>query len=78
MKKDHIVSWEVVCWPKAHGGLGVGHLKDKNKALLSRWVWRFCTERGSLWHSIISRKYGCHSNGWDINPSSNCLSSSVW
>lgn len=20
----------------------------------------------------------CHSNGWDINPSSNCLSSLVW
>lgn len=56
VKKDHLVSWEVACRPKAQGGLGVGRLKDRNKALLAKWIWRFCTEKGTLQHSIILSK----------------------
>lgn len=35
-KRDHLVNWEVVCRPKSHGGLGIGRLKEKNIALLSK------------------------------------------
>lgn len=57
-KKMHLVKWEVACLPKEQGGFGVGRLKDRNVALLSKWIWRFSTEVGSLWHSIILNKYG--------------------
>lgn len=64
-KKAHLVNWEVACRPKVHGSLGIGCLKDRNVALLSKWLWRFSTEGGGLWHSIVLSKYGCHSNDWE-------------
>lgn len=77
-RKMHLVNWEVACRSKAFGDLGIGQLKDRNTALLSKWLWRFSTERESLWHSIIQSKYGCHSNGWDVNPNPNRFMSLVW
>lgn len=53
-KKSHLVNWKVACCPKSHGGLGVGWLKERNMALLVKWIWRFSTEKGSFWHSFIS------------------------
>ena len=29
-----------------------------NKALLSKWCWRFATERGTLWNKVIRGEYG--------------------
>ena len=29
-----------------------------NKALLSKWLWRFVTEREALWNDVIRAKYG--------------------
>lgn len=52
-KNDHLVKWEEVCRSKAHGGLEIGSLKERNIALLLKWFCRFSTERDSLWHSII-------------------------
>lgn len=74
----HLVKWEVASRPKSLGGLGVGHLKDRNVVLLSKWLWRFSNEKWSFWHSIISVKYGCHSNGWDANLSSISSMSLTW
>ncbi|KAM7490623.1 hypothetical protein LguiA_033544 [Lonicera macranthoides] len=64
-KKDHLVNWEVVSRSKIDGGLGVGNLIKRNKALLGKWLWRFPLESNSLWHAIIASKYGSHPNGWD-------------
>lgn len=47
-KKDHLVKWDIVVKPKAQGGLGPSRLKEKNLALLGKWLWRFSTEEGSL------------------------------
>ena len=30
---DHLVSWKMVSRPKRKGGLGIGNLRSKNKAL---------------------------------------------
>lgn len=40
-KKDHLVNWEEISRPKLYGGLGIGHLKERNLALVARWLWRF-------------------------------------
>ena len=61
------MKWEEVCKPKSLGGLGVGNLVVRNRALLGKWLWRFPLEIELLWHSIIRSKYGIQINGWDAN-----------
>ncbi|XP_057450751.1 uncharacterized protein LOC130742662 [Lotus japonicus] len=41
-----------------YGGLGVGFLEWKNKAMLLKWVWRFGREKDALWRMVICKKYG--------------------
>ena len=43
-KRDHLVSWDVVCNPKAKGGLGFGKISIRNFALLGKWLWRYTRE----------------------------------
>ena len=57
-KKPHLVRWEIVCMDKRSGGLGVMNLFWFNKALLSKWRWRFATKRGAFWNEVIRGKYG--------------------
>ncbi|KAJ9678120.1 hypothetical protein PVL29_022881 [Vitis rotundifolia] len=66
-KRDHLVSWDVVCIPKAKGGLGLGRISLRNSALLGKWLWRFPRKGSALWHQVILSIYGLHSNGWDAN-----------
>ncbi|KAJ9709801.1 hypothetical protein PVL29_001319 [Vitis rotundifolia] len=66
-KRDHLVRWDVVCNPKAEGGLGFGKISLRNIALLGKWLWRFPREDSALWHQVILSIYGSHSNGWDAN-----------
>lgn len=56
-KKMIWIPWQLICKSGAHGGLGLGHLAWKNKALLLKWAWRFGTEQNSLWTRIIVGKY---------------------
>ncbi|RVW19550.1 putative ribonuclease H protein [Vitis vinifera] len=66
-KRDHLVRWEAVCKPRVIGGLGIGKIPLRNRALLGKWLWRFPRESTSLWHQVILSIYGTHSNGWDAN-----------
>ena len=66
-KKDHLVSWDVVCKPKAKGGLGFGKISLRNLTLLGKWLWRYPRKGSALWHQVILSIYGSHSNGWDDN-----------
>ena len=66
-KRDYLVSWDVVCKPKAIGGLGFGKIALRNVALLGKWLWRYPREGSALWHKVISSIYGSHSNVWDAN-----------
>ena len=43
-KKDHLLSWEVVCRPKKQGRLGFRKISLRNCALLGKWLWRFPQE----------------------------------
>ena len=66
-KRDHLVSWDVVCKPKAKGCLGFGKIALRNVSLLGKWLWRYPKEGSALWHKVILSIYRSHSNGWDAN-----------
>ena len=46
------------------GGLGLGELKNKNRALLTKWWWRFGEEREAIWRKVIEFTYGEDRWGW--------------
>ena len=66
-KRDHLVSWDVVCRPKEFGGLGFEKIILRNQSLLGKWLWRYFKESPTLWHQVILSIYGIHPNGWDAN-----------
>lgn len=57
-RKNHLLSWEKVCWPVDKGGLGLGSITIRNDALLAKWLQRFPEEIGSMWHSTIAVNKG--------------------
>ena len=57
-KKIHLINCKQVCLSKAKGGLGFRSLLLMNKALLSKWAWRFSEEDNSAWKNVINLKYG--------------------
>lgn len=44
----HSLGWNKICRPKEAGGLGLVSLRERNLALLFKWWWRSCEERGSF------------------------------
>ncbi|RVW64329.1 Transposon TX1 uncharacterized 149 kDa protein [Vitis vinifera] len=72
-KRDHLVSWDVVCKSKAKGGLGFGKIVLRNVALLGKWLWRYPREGSALWHQEMGKEFGSGKtcgggiNLWDPN-----------
>ena len=62
-KKPHLVSWATICLDRWNGGLGVKDLGRLNKALHSKWTWRFANEGGDLWNDVMRGKFGEHEKG---------------
>ncbi|KAH7533562.1 hypothetical protein FEM48_Zijuj04G0144400 [Ziziphus jujuba var. spinosa] len=50
-------SWNLLCQPKALGGLGFRKFKDFNLALLAKLGWKLAKGEESLWTQIIRAKY---------------------
>nr|GEV49060.1 TMV resistance protein N-like [Tanacetum cinerariifolium] len=78
------VRWKNVMASKDTGGLGVSSLFALNKALMFKWVWRFISQKSSLWASVIKALHGEDSKiGIDL-PSfiipkfSNGVNTSFW
>ncbi|GJR21680.1 RNA-directed DNA polymerase, eukaryota [Tanacetum coccineum] len=47
------VKWNKVLTPKDKGGLGVSSLFALNRGLMLKWVWRFYSQKCSLWTKVI-------------------------
>lgn len=54
---SHLVSWEAVSHLINQGGLKIGNLRIRNRALLAKWLWCFALEPKSLWRRIIVSKH---------------------
>ncbi|GJV34218.1 hypothetical protein Tco_1394618 [Tanacetum coccineum] len=52
------ISWNKVLASKKYGGLGVSSFYALNRALLSKWVWRFFSHGSCLWTRFIKAIYG--------------------
>ena len=52
-KKLHLVNWDVICFNKGQGGLGLRSLTSLKKVLLGKWIWRFASEEDCIWKSLI-------------------------
>ncbi|XP_062075984.1 uncharacterized protein LOC133780125 [Humulus lupulus] len=51
------VSWDVVCRPKAEGGLGFRRIKEWNEAAIGKYVWAVASKKDSLWVRWIHAVY---------------------
>jgi hypothetical protein len=56
-RKLHLANWDLVCMPKAQGGLGIPNLRDLNICLLASWLKRYSNGDGKLWKNLIHNKY---------------------
>ncbi|GKD44506.1 hypothetical protein Tco_1269151, partial [Tanacetum coccineum] len=74
-KKSMWVKWKNVLASKEKGGLGVSCLYALNRALMFKWVWRFITQRTSLWKRVIK---AIHGDDGKIGKSSKAAFSSSW
>ncbi|GJV99319.1 RNA-directed DNA polymerase, eukaryota [Tanacetum coccineum] len=58
MRKSCWVSWKKVMASKDNGGLGVSSMYALNRALLFKWVWRFISQKKTIWARVIKALHG--------------------
>jgi len=56
-RKIHMLAWDTVAKEKDRGGLGVGNILAKNKALLFKWIWKLGSNDKASWADFIKEKY---------------------
>jgi len=59
------------------GGLGIP-LRDMNKALKVKWLWRFAREDNTLWKDLLKMKYDVDKLGWWSKKSPNPHGVGCW
>ena len=64
-RKIHWVSYEVLCKPKAEGGMGFKNLALFNDALLAKQAWHLLHNKESLFYRIFKSKFFPHSSIMD-------------
>nr|GFC67128.1 RNA-directed DNA polymerase, eukaryota, reverse transcriptase zinc-binding domain protein [Tanacetum cinerariifolium] len=57
-KKPSWVRWKSVLAAKDVGGLGVSNLFALNQTLMFKWVWRFFSQKNSLWVGVVKALHG--------------------
>ncbi|CAN1144861.1 Putative ribonuclease H protein At1g65750 [Linum perenne] len=56
-RKTSLVSWDNVCLPKEHGGLGLRLSRQLNRAYLTKLAFVFFKETNKLWVRALQHKY---------------------
>nr|GEZ16205.1 transposon TX1 uncharacterized [Tanacetum cinerariifolium] len=68
------IGWKKVFSSYSCSGLGIGNLHAANLAMLTKWWWRFHTEKNTLWKDIITSIHGLTGGYGSIPTSSAPLS----
>lgn len=55
--KLHLINWDKISTPKSEDDLGIQKLSQKNKALLTNFLWCYIHFNNSPWANILSAKY---------------------
>nr|GEX18061.1 RNA-directed DNA polymerase, eukaryota, reverse transcriptase zinc-binding domain protein [Tanacetum cinerariifolium] len=58
LKQATWVNWKKSLVAKDRGGLGISSLYAMNKGLLLKWVWRFVSQKNTLWARVIQALHG--------------------
>ena len=53
------IFWKSFCKTKEFGGLGIKEVGVFNRALITKWLWRFIHEPNAIRKGIIESRYGC-------------------
>lgn len=54
----HLVEWSICCRSLLNkGGLGIRCIRDHNRALLVKWLWRFGVEKENLWRKVVVARF---------------------
>ena len=77
-KKIPLVSWATVCSEKNKCGIGVKSFSKMNKALLSKWSWRFANDINALWRKTICCKFGESIGCWHTRDIRGSYGTSLW
>ncbi|GKE19722.1 RNA-directed DNA polymerase, eukaryota, reverse transcriptase zinc-binding domain protein [Tanacetum coccineum] len=75
-KKVSWVAWSKVVAPVKLGGLGIGSLKAFNLSLLSKWLWRWHTDKEALWYHTLHSIHG--PNGGDFLKYTSIVTKGSW
>ena len=78
VKKVSLVSWATVCTEKRKGGMGIKSFSKMNKALLSKWNWRFANDKNSLWRIVIGTKFGESPDDWYTSDLRGGFGTNLW
>nr|GFB95581.1 RNA-directed DNA polymerase, eukaryota [Tanacetum cinerariifolium] len=57
-RKASWVKWDNGLTSRDKGGLGVASLYVLNKGLMFKWIWRFYSQKSSLWTRVIKAIHG--------------------
>lgn len=52
------MAWPTICRPKILGGIGIKRLRQMNRAMLAKLLWRVILEENVLWVKVLRAKYG--------------------
>ncbi|KAK3206977.1 hypothetical protein Dsin_021023 [Dipteronia sinensis] len=78
---DTILFLNLIRRGKRQGGLGIGKMQEKNKSLLTKWIWRFGKEENALWRRVICSKYGVAKSlllwNWNSGKPESCFIKAV-
>ncbi|XP_026451355.1 uncharacterized protein LOC113351617 [Papaver somniferum] len=65
VKKMHYISWEQFELEKEQGGLGIRQLRDLNKAMIAKMVWKFLNDEDFFGGKIMKANYLKNGNLWE-------------